>query len=131
MNLAWAEDLNSGIDEIDHQHQQIIDLLNQVIALQKMPDKQEELTSKLLDFSKALHDHFDFEEKLLAQQGYKGLKNHKAGHEEISDLLNSLTMSVMLENNEISEYELNRIVNWFQDHLTSEDKRYFKSINKA
>jgi len=127
--IEWNEEIASGIEEIDRQHKQIISLLNQIIYYFETPDSSKELVSSLLEFSKVIHEHFDFEEKLLAEYGFKGLKNHKAGHEEISDLINSVIMPAMLdEEGDIAAEPIINIVRWFENHLRTEDARYFQAI---
>ncbi|MBT8439026.1 MAG: hemerythrin family protein [Gammaproteobacteria bacterium] len=131
MIIEWNEEITSGIDEIDRQHKQIIGLLNQIVYFFETSDSSKELISSLLEFSKVIHEHFDFEEKLLAQYGYKDLKNHKAGHEEISDMINSVVMPAMLDDEaDIPAEPIISIVRWFENHLKTEDARYFKSIKQ-
>ena len=131
MIIEWNEEITSGIEEIDRQHQQIISLLNQIVYLYETHDSSKKLIFTLLDFSEAIHEHFDYEEKLLAENGFKELKNHKAGHEEISDLINSVLMPVMLnDEGDVPVEPLIRIVRWFDNHLKTEDTRYFRSIKK-
>ena len=131
MIIEWNEEITSGIEEIDRQHKEIINLLNQVVYNFESPDNSKELLSSLLELSKVIHEHFDYEEKLLAEYGYKSLKNHKAGHDEISDLLNSVIMPAMLDDEaDIPAEPIINIVRWFENHLKTEDTRYFKSIKK-
>lgn len=132
MIIEWNDEITSGIEEIDRQHKQIISLLNQIVYFYETPDHSKELISSLLEFSKVIHEHFDFEEKLLAEYGFKGLKNHKAGHEEISDMINSVIMPAMLdEEGDIPAQPIISIVRWFENHLKTEDTRYFQSIKHA
>jgi len=131
MIIEWNDEITSGIEEIDRQHKQIINQLNQIIYLFESPDSSKGLITCLLEFSKLIQAHFDYEEKLLAEYGYKDLKNHKAGHEEISDLINSVIMPAMLdEDADIPAEPIIRIVRWFENHLKTEDTRYFNSLKK-
>jgi len=131
MIIEWNEEITSGLEEIDRQHKQIINQLNQIVYFFESPDSSKDLITCLLEFSKLIQAHFDYEEKLLAEYGYKGLKNHKAGHEEIADLVNSVIMPAMLdEDADIPAEPIIRIVRWFENHLKTEDTRYFKSIKK-
>jgi len=132
MIIEWNEEITSGIKEIDRQHKQIISLLNQIVYFFETPDSSKELISSLLEFSKVIHEHFAYEEKLLAEYGFKGLKNHKAGHEEISDMINSIVMPAMLdEEADIPAEPIISIVRWFENHLKTEDARYFKSVKNT
>lgn len=131
MALTWSKALSSGIDQIDLQHKRILDLLNILVVANQSPNDRERLVLALKEFTEAIEEHFEYEEKLLADSGYKNLKRHKAGHEEIAETLNSIMMSVMFDNSDISSEMINRVVRWFEEHLTSEDPKYFKSVKKS
>lgn len=131
MALTWSKELSSGIEEIDLQHQHILDLLNQLMIANEPPGDKERLLYSLKEFTKTLDEHFEFEEALLAKSGYKDLKRHKAGHEEIAETLQSIMMSVMFDESDISNEMINRVVRWFEEHLTSEDPRYFKAVQDS
>lgn len=132
MIIEWNEEITSGIEEIDRQHKEIISHLNQVVYFFESPDGSMELISSLLEFSKVVHEHFDYEEKLLSEYGLKGLNNHKAGHEEISDILNAVIMPAMLDDeSEIPAELIISIVRWIEKHLKIEDTRYFQSIKNS
>ena len=131
MSVKWNQELSSGIEAIDRQHHQILHLLEQLVIANKSSDNKERLINSLEEFNKAIQEHFDFEEALLAESGFRDLKRHKAGHEEIAETLNSITMSVMFDDSDISSEMINRVIRWFEEHLTSEDTRYFKSVKKS
>lgn len=130
MTLKWSKDLSSGIEAIDLQHQRILDLLNQLVIENQSPSDKEKLIQSLKEFTKALEEHFDYEEALLAESGYRGLNRHKAGHEEIAETLQSIMMSVMFDESDISNDLINQVVRWFEEHLTTEDPKYFSGVRE-
>lgn len=131
MALKWNKEISSGIDAIDLQHQHILQLLNRLVDANQLPVDSEKLVDALLEFNKAIQEHFNFEEGLLAESGYKDLKRHIEGHNEISATLDGITMSVMLDESNIPHEMIDRVVRWFEDHLTSEDTRYFRSVKES
>lgn len=131
MGIEWSHELTSGIDAIEVQHKNIIDLLNLLVAAQKSSTDSDELVSCLINFTRAIEEHFDFEEALLEEFGYRGLKQHKAGHQEISETLNSITLSAMLDEASVSPDLIDNVVKWFEQHLTSEDIKYFKVVKHS
>ena len=131
MALTWSDKLSSGIEEIDLQHQRILELLSQLVIANQSPVSKERLILTLKEFTKAIEEHFDYEEALLAKSGYRGLKRHQAGHKEIAETLQSIIMSVIFDESEISNEMINRVVRWFEEHLTSEDPKYFKKVKKT
>ncbi len=130
MGIEWSRELTSGIDTIDVQHKNIIHLLNLLVTAQTSSTDSDELVSCLINFTRAIEEHFDFEEALLEEYGYRGLKQHKAGHEEISEILNSITLSAMLDEASVFPDLIDNVVKWFEEHLTSEDIKYFKVVKQ-
>lgn len=130
MEIEWNQELVSGIDAIDLQHRHIVSLLNELTTAARSPHNYD-LTHHFIEFNKAVQEHFSYEEALLNQCGFRELKRHKAGHEEIRELLDSMTTSIMLEDNAISEDSLNQVVRWFKQHLLSEDTRFFAWQNNS
>jgi hemerythrin len=128
MSIEWSDELCSGIEAIDLQHRHIINLLNQLFIAHQSSSDPDQIVICLIELSKALQEHFAFEEALLAESGYKGMKDHKFGHEEISEMINSLTMSAMLDDTDISSESIEKIVKWFKEHLTTEDIKYFETV---
>ena len=131
MALKWNQQLASGIETIDEQHKKILHLLDKLVTANKTPGDTENLMNALAEFNRALEEHFDFEENLLAESDYRDLKRHQAGHDEIAETLRGITTSVMLDESQIAPEMIDRVIRWFEDHLTSEDTRYFKSVKKS
>ena len=97
MTTKWTAALSSGNEEIDSQHKNILILLEKLILQNETPTITPEFTHAFTEFKQAVQKHFAYEEALLEKSKYKGLKQHKEGHEEIADLLNSIAMSIMLD----------------------------------
>ena len=83
MALKWNKEISSGIDAIDLQHKHILELLNQLVIANQIPVDSEKLAYSLLEFNKAIQEHFTFEEGLLAESGSRALKRPHAGHAAI------------------------------------------------
>ena len=79
-DLVWTADLNTGIDDIDGQHQQIVDFINRLNAVRNTGDTQEisSIIDGLVDYTLL---HFAFEEALLAEAGYAALSGHQKVHD--------------------------------------------------
>lgn len=131
MALEWTDKLSSGIEDIDAQHRHILDLLKKLVAANTPPIDPKKLIASLTEFTNALREHFIYEEALLDKAGYKDRKRHKAGHEEILETLNGITMSIMLGESDTPKDMINRVTRWFEDHLKYEDTRYFAALKKS
>ena len=68
-HLVWSADLDTGIGEIDRQHQRIAQYINTLYNLRSSPDRQA-LSQVIADTADYTESHFVFEENLLEQAGY-------------------------------------------------------------
>ena len=69
MAITWTNDLNTGIDVIDHQHRRIVDFINDLEAAQVIKD-QEKIRQVINDCVDYTLSHFAFEESLQEESGY-------------------------------------------------------------
>ena len=78
--LVWQDDLNIGIDVIDHQHMRIVEMLNHLHVAQKSLERLAvaEVIDELVDYTMS---HFAFEEELMEVAGYPFCAAHKRVHE--------------------------------------------------
>lgn len=81
MSIEWTEDLNTGIDVIDGQHQRIVDYINQLEAAIEQPAKLA-VGEVLADLAIYCLSHLAFEESLMEQAEYAQSKAHKATHDQ-------------------------------------------------
>lgn len=80
MAIAWASDLNTGIDVIDNQHRKIVDYINQMEYAIRQQDSRSVgvVLEALADYCRS---HFAFEEHLQEEAGYKLAAPHKSSHD--------------------------------------------------
>jgi hemerythrin len=125
MNLNWSDSYNSGIPEVDVQHQRFLALV------QKLHNEEDE--SKQATLLKELYRyavfHFSSEEELMRVYSYPDTEKQKERHKdllmEFSSFVNTVTSS---PNKEKFLYFL---VKWFVDHTTGEDKDMGRFINSV
>jgi hemerythrin len=129
IKLVWTEQLNTGIEEIDQQHQQIVDYINQVTdALYSgLPRKKTgKIIDDLVDFTIY---HFGFEESLLEKSGYPFLKAHQKAHvlyaQGISDF-----QSRFEKGEDLSKDVDSLLDKWFFDHLKHDDADFVEYVKE-
>lgn len=78
--LEWTPDLNTGIEIIDEQHMQIINLINKLHEARMNNDVKQvaEVLEGTIDYTEF---HFAFEEQMLKDAGYEFVLGHKRVHE--------------------------------------------------
>ncbi|MVX66621.1 bacteriohemerythrin [Clostridium chromiireducens] len=124
MYLDWDWTLNIGIDNIDNQHKELINRLDQLLISIKEGKGNEEVT-KTLDFlEEYVVKHFNEEEEIQTKINYPLFNIQHKQHEEFkSDLkefrrvFDTQGTSAILALN-IQE----RLADWLKNHITNLDK---------
>jgi hemerythrin-like metal-binding protein len=77
--LVWDATLhNTGFEEIDRQHQALVErvnLLSQAVERQADYEESRHLMDEILSYAK---QHFDYEENLMRDSGFPGAERHAA-----------------------------------------------------
>ena len=138
--LTWRDDLLMGIDVLDADHQQMVMLLNLLVAAGEAPPDPPALDDKspstsqtpaaaALDHLDALithvRGHFEREEAFLRAIGYPDYVDHKREHTmqmaEFVDLRRRLAGETTRY---IDPDTVQGIRNWFFNHVIAEDREY-------
>lgn len=120
--LSWTDDLATGIEDIDRQHQRIIDFIGR---FEEMPAYQTK--AALLEVRSYLVFHFRFEEDLLEEAGYKFARAHKKVHELMIRRLTTLQRK--LRAGEDINTELGDLLrNWVYGHIQHDDAAYLPTV---
>lgn len=80
--IAWGSSLEIGIPEIDAEHRQMVNLLNDLVAASDKPD-QSEVRRILLLLEEYTVAHFAHEERLMTATAYPGTASHCEEHRRL------------------------------------------------
>lgn len=121
--LQWREEFSVGIEEVDHEHRELIELIR---------DVQEELhgdvdTDRMLEglgeIYAQISAHFALEEKAMQAMNYAAYADHKEDHETLLDDLRDIMDEVedlgVLDEAQLTD-DLDR---WFSDHFKTHDAK--------
>ncbi len=125
--LQWKSDYELGIESIDHEHRQLIDLINQLYAdLGSGPDAQ---TREFLgELYARISAHFALEEAMMRNKAYDQLAEHKADHERLLDQLADIMDEFERSADDISGQLGRRLDEWFTAHFRSHDARLHRRL---
>lgn len=120
----WTEDLTTGIETIDAQHRQLIDIVNRLYEAMRKGKGKDIISVTLKELIDYTDRHFSNEEKAFAAYAYPAETEHKRQHEILVAQLDELLLK--LERNEISltvsTFEF--LTKWVRDHIMVEDMKY-------
>jgi hemerythrin-like metal-binding protein len=121
--IEWRDAYRTGIASVDHEHAELIVLLNLLHAELVRPDGGA-VGRFLGELHDAIASHFALEEAVMRESGYPGFARHKADHERLLDEIRDL----MEEQHAAVDADLAgnltpRLERWFMNHFHEEDAR--------
>ena len=132
-SLAFDDAFLTGVPEIDTQHRNLVDLVNEAgndLAGSANPKKLKQLAQELLSY--AIY-HFETEELLMAEYGYHrqtpaDAEAHIRGHRAFS--AQAVAIQEALQNQEFVDTEelLDFLVRWVTGHIMETDKKLARFI---
>jgi hemerythrin-like metal-binding protein len=126
--LEWREDFRIGIDEVDHEHRELIDLINSLHAALGGDRASERVEEVLGEIFASISAHFALEEKDMRARRYDALPEHKADHERLLDDLRDL-MDEQADGAALNEERFSaRLAEWFSGHFRTHDARLHKFL---
>jgi len=129
--LTWQNKFSVGIDEIDHDHKILFDLVGQfhdAYAMGKGEQALEMLFQILLDYTT---NHFSREEEMMRHFGYPGLEDHMKSHEDLKNEVEGLHTRFMNgDRGQICLDILGFLNNWLTFHILETDMAYQKYFSQ-
>lgn len=129
--FQWSPDYSVNVKAIDEQHQELIDILNQLFVVVSRPEPDAvviETLDALLNFTKT---HFALEEQLMQQANYSDLEAHKAEHRKLIDRLNQFRQKLEHKDEHLYFEILGFVKTWLKGHILDVDKKYSPAMQKA
>jgi hemerythrin-like metal-binding protein len=127
--IVWKDQFATGMPGVDHEHKQLIDLINGVFR--KMGTARGgELTPDLLgEIFARVSAHFALEEKVMREARYDEYAAHKADHELLLDQIRD----IMDEASDDPSYNCAGklgadLEQWFSVHFRTHDPRLHRHL---
>ncbi len=131
--IDWNDQYAVGIELIDHDHQKLVGLLNQVVSAANFHMGESYIRSvigELIDYTKY---HFEREENLMKENSYPDLEAHINQHKsmiaQVEQFSNRIEKSPNCEDDVCMEV-YHFLKSWLINHITNTDKelgRYLSS----
>jgi cytochrome c len=126
--LQWKDEYSVGIEAVDYEHKELIDLINRLYARLDAPDAKLTVPAFFGDLLRGISAHFALEEKQMREYGYDRLASHKEDHERLLDELRDI-MDAFERAAEVDSVELaQRLDIWFTRHFKTHDARLHHAL---
>lgn len=129
--IEWSDRYSTGIDAIDHDHRQLVEMIN-TLHQAMMSDQAR---SNLPEIMRALSDyvgfHFQREEALMEQHRFPGAIQHRQMHEQFSDMVAEYRSKLECGDFAICTSLFVLLQNWLIEHIMIADQELARHIRIA
>jgi hemerythrin-like metal-binding protein len=128
-HLPWRDDYSTGVASIDHEHQQMIDLINRIFERLESDSSGAAVSDFLGEVHARIAAHFALEEQIMRDRRYDQFEDHKADHERLLDEIRDI-----MDAHEDGTYAdrkyafAERLEDWFVLHFKTKDARLHKRL---
>ena len=121
--IAWKPDYSVGDPAIDHEHQELIGLVNAAAGAILDGRPGADVDRSLGDLYRAISAHFAHEERQMQRADYDGFRPHKADHEHLLDALRDIMDGASDATDRTADRLTSVLEAWFTDHFRTHDAR--------
>lgn len=115
--MQWCQDFESGLPEIDGQHQRIFALIQRVHEVDERNDRAG-ILEVLVELERFTLSHFDSEERLMVEYQYLDAAKHTAEHATLLRELQSYRGNAVFSARQL--YAV--LCNWLMSHSMMADR---------
>jgi hemerythrin len=121
--LEWNEQYSVGVDSVDYEHQNLIDMINMIYA--ELGDKRDiaEIEKAMGDVHAEICAHFALEERLMREADYAEYYAHKNDHEELLDQIRYMMDVISADPERALDLLSDQLGDWFTKHFATFDAR--------
>lgn len=124
IQIKWNESCSVGIPVFDKQHKRIYELINIFFNQVQSGYSGQKLVDTLSELKNFAEYHFNYEEKIMKENGYAEFSEHKMQHDyfltELFNLISGILDGIIILNLESVQY----IYVWLEKHILETDIRY-------
>ncbi len=126
--LKWSEQYSVGVDSVDYEHQNLMDMINMIYA--ELEDKRDiaEIEKTVSDVHAEISAHFALEERLMRNAGYEEYEAHKNDHEELLDQIRNMMDAIENDPEPALDMLSEQLSDWFGGHFVTFDARLHSKL---
>jgi hemerythrin len=126
--LSLTKDMETGVEKIDSQHRELINRINNLLAIGEKSVSEEE-TKKTIDYlGEYIVKHFGDEEEIQIKSKYPKYEEHKKLHNYYIDEFNKFKSEFEEKGNSM-EFTMklnNSLITWIVKHIKGNDVEFGK-----
>ena len=127
--IVWSKSYSVGVNQMDKEHQRLVDLINTLYAAMRAGRSKDAIGSILGELVEYTKSHFAHEEKLMREAGYDGYDEQKRAHEALVSQVAEVQQKYR-SGTALGQEVMNFLKNWLVNHIQGSDKKYGPVMNK-
>jgi len=126
--LKWRDQYSVGVDSVDYEHQNLMDMINAIYA--ELEDQRDiaEIEKTISDVHAEISAHFALEERLMRNAGYEEYAAHKDDHEELLDQIRGMMDAIENDPEPALDVLSEKLSDWFSGHFATFDARLHSKL---
>ena len=122
--IEWKDAYRTGIDYVDYEHRQLVELVNEACERLTQPGSEDQVADALGEIYARISAHFALEERLMRERRYRLYETHKADHERLLDEIRYMMDAYEAGACETCGKTLEAcLTEWFHKHFETQDAR--------
>lgn len=129
--INWNDSYSVGVVEMDNQHKQLVNLLNDLYSAMQSQKSSEiigKVLNKLISYTEK---HFSDEEEFMKKYSYPGIGNQIKEHTAFTDKVKKFKGDYDTGKTSISVSITSFLKDWLVNHISISDKKYGEYVNHA
>lgn len=127
--IEWQREFEIGIPSVDHEHRQLIGLINGLHDSLSDGSDLDRTMAVLGEINARISAHFALEENEMRAMGYDEFTDHKEDHEHLLDEIRDIMDRVQDDRGWDYREELGtRLRDWFGVHFRTKDARLHRFL---
>lgn len=122
--LNWESSYSVGVPRLDSQHQQLVQLLNELHSAMMAGAANAALSGILFRLISYTKTHFAEEEAHMRAIRFPGLAEHKNQHDRLTAEVGKLAADLQAGKVALSMNVMNFMKNWLKNHILGADQEY-------
>jgi len=125
--IEWKKEFEVGVAEVDHEHRELIGLINELHEVMKESGDFDQVLESLGEIYAQISAHFALEEKMMRVSRYPAYADHKEDHETLLEDLRDIMDDVEDDGSYNESILANDLERWFSLHFKTHDAKLHRS----
>ncbi len=126
--LQWCEAFSIGVDSVDFEHQELMDMINMIYAELENRRDVEEIKQTMGEVHAEISAHFALEERIMRHARYKEYDAHKNDHENLLDQIRTMMDAIEIDPEHALDMLSDKLADWFRRHFITFDARLHNKL---